>query len=77
MSVYTEYNVKDNAVDDFIELISTDNKTLGGKIKKRRARLYSSLIANIQHIGVHEYARQILKQNSECRRELLYLIREE
>lgn len=76
MSIYTEADVKERAVNNFIEMVIAGNKTLGNRLKRNRNCIYSRVVSYIQRIGVHEYAEEVLKRNSGYRSELLYLIRE-
>lgn len=76
MSVYTEFDVRERAVNDFIEIVIANHKTLGQKLKRNRAYIYSRAVSYIQHLGIHKYAEEVLKRNSDYRSELLYLIRE-
>lgn len=70
MSIYNEYDVKSKAMTRFLEIVTTNNKSLGDRLTKRREAIYEKSIRNIQQIGVTEYARQILARNSQQRKVL-------
>lgn len=72
-----EHDVKERAVNNFIELVIAKNKSLGEKLKRNRAYIYGRALAYIQQIGVHDYSEKVLKRNSDHRNELVDLIDEE
>ena len=77
MSVYAEHNVKTKAMSLFLNLIVANNKTLGSLLTEHRDTAYPVAIVHIQRIGIHDYAKLVLKRNSEERIELIEAIKGE
>ncbi len=70
MSGFLEADIKENAVTNFIKLVAARNGRLGKELMAKRGIIYSKAIANIQRIGVHDYARQVLRPTSAEREQL-------
>ncbi len=71
MSGFLEADIKENAVTNFIKLVGERNKRLGKLLMDQRGVIYSKAIFNIQRIGVHDYARQVLRPKSMEREQLI------
>lgn len=76
MSVYTEYNVKSDAMTKFLSIVTEKNNLLGTKLTKHRDVIYEQVIKDIQQVGITAYARDVLARRSESRKTLEELIEE-
>lgn len=70
MSGFLEADIKENAITNFINLVAVRNKSLGKLLLRKRYEIQSKAIMNIQRIGVHEYAKQVLRPTSAEREQL-------
>lgn len=71
MSGNLEADIKERAVTKLIKVIDLNNKTLGKIVSDNRAIIHPLAIANIQRIGITEYATRVLRRNSFERNQLI------
>ncbi len=74
MQACNDVGVKAAAVNTFLELVTKGDKQFGARLNKQRGTLGSYIIFNIQQVGIHDYAKEILNKKSGRRIEIDFML---